>query len=215
MSRYRYDARGRAKKPLSYWIAQVREEREGWAPEHRTEAAVLKEAKSRIRYAKGQVKRLDRIQRDWPKGKKKSQVILEHIAEHPEGLTAKEIRQWVWEKNGHKGKAYSSYYVGMLLRDETNDGKERLLPGWCVLDPVTKRWRIPRGTKIQPPFFRYEKGTIITAGEFRRRTGDEPFRHGVSLHRDPGCRCIMPDTKVIWATQLQPEMRKRLGLKND
>ena len=45
-----------------------------------------------------------KLRKNWPEGKRKSQVVLEWIGEAGrKGRTEQEIRQFVWEKNGNKG----------------------------------------------------------------------------------------------------------------
>ena len=192
-------------------------------------------------WKKERAKRNARLRRDWPQGKKKCQVVLEFIARHPEGLLESEIRQFVFTKNGGKGKSPAYYWMTVLRYPDpfSMEGKLSLLEGWCVRDPVTKRWRLRPGEVIKPPFFRDNMRGRVYAGHYRRVVGHDPVLDDIHLHgtfssQCPSsqpewegmswetrqsyrneCVCPIPDNAIIPGDKVPTRFRAALGLSTD
>lgn len=202
------------KWPLERWVVFLQERDKKWGQTTpRDPHDLAEDARRHMQSAKSRARSNRRLRRDWPKGVKKSQVVLEHIKAHPKGLTKREIQQFVFNKNGHRGKSPGYYWDEMLLYNPRGDGRLRLLPSWCTRGE-DGRWRLKRGMKIAPPFFRLDREHNITAGEFRQVMGYDPRVLGIRKHSwKPECSCPMDDDYVIFGNQLPPEIRIRLRLK--
>jgi hypothetical protein len=180
---------------------------------------------SREEFIKDQIKRVKHnrnLRKRWPAGKQKMQVVLEHIQNHPDGLTYEEIRQFVWEKNGYKGKCPRYYWMSILRNpDDIDHGKDLigLLPGWCNQDPITKRWILQEGVELKPPFLKLNMANKITAGDYRRILGRDPRLDGIRIHNawnsKKDCACYIPDDFIIRKDSIKEEYWEMLGFKTN
>jgi hypothetical protein len=179
-----------------------------------------------IKHAIVHVRHQRQLRRNWPKGKHKMAVVLEFIKSRPKGLLVSEIRQFVWEMNGYRGMA-KRYYWMSLLKYAGHMGKKypviSLLDGWCVQDPVTKRWRFRGGQVIAPPYLKRDMRDAVTARDYRRLVGHDPWQDGIRLHNKytygqdfyvkRECFCQIPDDHVINITSVPEKYRPVLGFR--